>query len=114
MKGTYLGEFEELVLLTIGALFEGAYGVAIKSELEKQTNRRISIGAVHAAVNRLQDKGFLDANFGKPTSERGGKRKKFYKVTTHGQHALKEAMEIRQKMWRQIPSIAFEIKPKEL
>ncbi|UZR97996.1 helix-turn-helix transcriptional regulator [Chondrinema litorale] len=111
MKGTYLGEFEELVLLTIGVLYDNAYGVMIKKELENQAGRKISIGAVHAAVNRLEDKAYLESYFGEPSKERGGKRKKFYKVTTYGQKVLKESMEMRQRLWKQIPDIAFDIKP---
>ena len=109
MKGTYLGEFEELVLLTIGVLYDEAYGVAIKKEMEKQVNRTVSIGAIHAAVNRLEEKGFLESRFGDPTRERGGKRKKFYRVTTEGQEALQEAWNMRQKLWELIPKTAFKL-----
>lgn len=110
MKGTYLGEFEELVLLTIGILRDQAYGVAIKRELEKQTGRTISIGAVHASTNRLQEKGYLESAFGEVTKERGGKRKKYYQVTLFGQKALKTAMDLRRQMWDQIAPDAFSIK----
>ena len=76
MKGTYLGEFEEIVMLSIAALQQDAYGLAIKKELEEQTGRKISISAVHAACNRLETKGFLSSNFGEKSEMRGGKRKK--------------------------------------
>ena len=109
MKGTYLGEFEELVLLTIGVLYDEAYGVAIKKEMEEQLERTVSIGAVHASVNRLEEKGFLASRFGNPTQERGGKRKKFYKVTQQGQQALMEARNMRQKLWGMIPDTAFNL-----
>lgn len=109
MKGTYLGEFEELVLLTIGVLYDEAYGVAIKKEMEEQLDRTVSIGAVHASVNRLEEKGFLASRFGDPTRERGGKRKKFYRVTTEGQQALQEARHMRQKLWELIPETAFKL-----
>ncbi len=109
MKGTYLGEFEELVLLTIGVLYDEAYGVAIKKEMEEQLGRNVSIGAVHASVNRLEEKGFLASRFGDPTRERGGKRKKYYQVTAEGQEALQEAHSLRQKLWDQIPSKAFNL-----
>ena len=109
MKGTYLGEFEELVLLTIGVLYDEAYGVAIKKEMEEQLDRTVSIGAVHASVNRLEEKGFLASRFGDPTRERGGKRKKFYQVTAEGQQALHEARNMRQKLWDLIPETAFKL-----
>ena len=110
MKGTYLGEFEELVLLTIAVLHDGAYGVAIKNELEKQTKRTISIGAVHASTNRLEDKGYLESEFGEVTKARGGKRKKYYKVTVYGQKALKTAMDLRRQLWDQVDPSTFVIK----
>ncbi|MEO1448030.1 MAG: helix-turn-helix transcriptional regulator [Bacteroidota bacterium] len=110
MKGTYLGEFEELVLLTIAALGQDAYGVAIKQELTDQSGRKISIGAVHAACNRLQDKGFLKAEFGQATPKRGGKRKKIYALTQAGQGALVASRDLRQRLWNRIPPTAFDLK----
>lgn len=107
MKGTYLGEFEELVLLCIAVLFDEAYGVNIKANIESQTGRKVSIGAVHAAVNRLEDKGFLKSNFGEPTKTRGGKRKKLYNVTSAGKSSLQNAMQMRQKFWEQLPDFAL-------
>ncbi|MDN4165146.1 helix-turn-helix transcriptional regulator [Cytophagales bacterium LB-30] len=110
MKGTYLGEFEELVLLTVAVLYDEAYGVAVKEEIEKQTERSVSIGAVHAAMVRLEEKGFLESRFGEATAERGGKRKKLYTVTTAGQKALKEALDVRQRLWNKIPDMVFNLK----
>ncbi len=110
MKGTHLGEFEEIILLTIGVLYDEAYGVAIKKELERQSGRKISIGAVHAACNRLEDKGFLTSKFGEKSSTRGGKRKKCYNVTMKGQEALQEARQLRERLWGQIPDAAFQIR----
>lgn len=108
MKGTYLGEFEEIVLLTIAILYGEAYGVAIKKQLEKETGRKISIGAVHAACNRLQDKGFLVSEFGEKSEKRGGKRKKCYIVTKQGQKAIEAARDLRVRLWSQIPKAAFQ------
>ncbi len=108
MKGTYLGEFEEIVLLAVAILYDQAYGLAIKKELEKQTGRTISIGAVHAACNRMQDKNFLEASYSEATSKRGGKRKKLYKVTVEGQKALTAARELRDRMWSQVSGSAFQ------
>lgn len=111
MKGTHIGEFEELVLLVIGVLQTDAYGVAIKKELERQSGRSVSIGAVHAATNRLEIKGFLDSYFGELRRERGGKRKKCYRVTLYGQQTLKAAMDMRTRLWSQIPEGSFIVKP---
>ena len=110
MKGTNLGEFEELVLLVVGVLHPDAYGVAIKKELERKTDRKVSIGAVHAATNRLEHKGFLESYKGALVRERGGKRKKCYKVTFYGQQTLKSVMEMRMQLWQAIPNTAFSVK----
>ena len=74
MKGKYLGEFEEIVLLTIGILYEEAYGVAIRNEIENRLKRRVGLGALHATLVRLEDKGHLNSHLGEATQKRGGKR----------------------------------------
>ncbi|MEL7119278.1 MAG: helix-turn-helix transcriptional regulator [Bacteroidota bacterium] len=109
MKGTHLGEFEEIVMLVIAALQQDAYGLAIKKELEEQTQRKVTISAVHAACNRLEDKGFLSSSFGEKSEKRGGKRKKIYKVSIKGQEALQLANEIRQRLWSRINPGYFQI-----
>src|SRR5688572_22897275 len=88
MKGTNLGEFEELVLLTIAALISEAYSVALCDELEKHTGRKIKLGVVHAVLNRLEQKGFIKSKLGEATKVRGGKRKRYYTVTNTGKIAL--------------------------
>ena len=109
MKGTHLGEFEEIVLLVIAALQQDAYGLGIKKELEEQTERKITISAVHAACNRLEDKGFLSAEFGERSAKRGGKRKKIYAVTMKGEEALRNAYALRQKLWGNISPGTFQM-----
>lgn len=109
MKGTYLGEFEEIVMLTVAALQDEAYGLAIKKELEEQTGRKVTISAVHASCNRLETKGFLTAHFGEKSDKRGGKRKKIYAVSLKGQKALQEAYELRQRLWNRIPGTSFQL-----
>lgn len=107
MKGTHLGEFEELVLLTVASLMGEAYSVAICDELERTTNRKIKLGVVHAVLNRLEDKGMLKSNLGEATKERGGKRKRFYAVTVPGKKALLNAREMREQLWNKIPDFVF-------
>ena len=109
MKGTHLGEFEEIVLLVVAALEANAYGLAIKKELEEQTQRKISISAVHTACNRLEEKGFLNSKFGEKSQQRGGKRKKIYSVSLLGQQALYNAHELRRRLWGRISNSSFEI-----
>lgn len=108
MKGTQLGEFEELVLLATAILFDNAYGLAIKNKLSTELGKNVSLGAVHAACNRLADKGFLDSTWSEATHKRGGKRKKCYTVTLAGQQALEYVRELRKHMWKQIPKAAFQ------
>ena len=98
MKG-YLGEFEELVLLTIAALDENAYGVAIKEDIEKRTDRDISIGALHSTITRLEEKGFVKSWLGDPTQERGGRRKRNFEVTHQGKIVLNHVKELRDELW---------------
>ena len=102
MKGTYLGEFEEVVLLAVGILQENAYGVGIRKELEHQSKRPVNIGAVHTALHRLEEKGFLKSKFGEATLIRGGKRKRLFKLTAYGLKALREAQGLRNQMWSQL------------
>ncbi|GAB3341269.1 hypothetical protein GCM10027299_55350 [Larkinella ripae] len=108
MKGTNLGEFEELVLLTIAALVNEAYSVAICDELEKHTGRVTKLGVVHAVLNRLEEKALVQSSLGEATSARGGKRKRFYEVTQAGKVALIKAKEVREALWRIIPGFNLE------
>lgn len=108
MKGTYLGELEELVLLTVGILYPEAYGVGVMDEIEKQANRSLNISAVHAVLTRLEEKGFLKSKMSEPTEERGGRRKRIFLLTAAGKRALEEANEMRNTMFNQIPRIALQ------
>lgn len=103
-----IGEFEEVVLLTVAVLYENAYGISIKEDIEKRLDRNVSVGAMRTALSRLEKKGFLKSEFGEATPERGGKRKRFYKVTPYGKKALEQVMETRKKLWEAIPSMAFD------
>ena len=108
MKGTYLGEFQEIVLLTVLLLDDNAYGVSIQEEIEARTNRQLSRGALHTALTRLSDKGFITSSYGGATKKRGGRRKRFYQVTNLGKQAIQEARRIREELWSLIPNITFQ------
>ena len=108
MKGTYLGEFEEIVLLAVGILHGKAYGVSIRQEIENQTARNVNIGAVHTALHRLEAKGYLSSRFGEAEEVRGGKRKRLFTLTIPGMEALREAQAIRKQMWSQLPKILLQ------
>ncbi|MFN8353330.1 MAG: helix-turn-helix transcriptional regulator [Spirosomataceae bacterium] len=99
MRRTYLGEFEELVLLTVAILGDTAYGVSITEELESQTGRSVSLSAVHAALHRLEEKGMLSSHMGEATAERGGRRKRLFTLTALGNRTLQEIRSMRNRMW---------------
>ena len=103
MKG-YIGEFEELVLLTIASLGEEAYGVAIKVDIEKRADRSISIGALHSTITRLEEKKYIKSWLGEPTETRGGRRKRFFELTNNGKEALHEIKNLRDELWRESKS----------
>jgi len=99
MKG-YIGEFEELVLLTIASLGENAYGVAIKEDIEMRAGRDISLGALHSTITRLEEKKFIQSWLGEPTQERGGRRKRFFELTHQGKVALHDIKALRDELWK--------------
>ncbi|MCE7995344.1 MAG: PadR family transcriptional regulator [Roseivirga sp.] len=106
MQRINLGEFEELVLLIVAILHDNAYGVAVMEEIESQTGRKINISAVHSALDRLEKKGFLGSHIGGATKARGGRRKRFFKITVAGKGALDFIREQRNKLHDQIPGLA--------
>lgn len=105
MKNKGLGEFEELVLLAVCILADGAYGVSVKQEVEKHSGRSVLLGAVHITLYRLQDKGFLQSEMGGNTAKRGDRRKRLFKITDTGMTQLQNAQDVRQKMWQLIPQL---------
>ena len=107
MKGTQLGEFEELVLLIIGVLFPDAYGLSIREEIINHSNRKVAIGAVHSALSRLQEKGFVKSDLSDATHERGGRRKRLFSITAEGKRALEKNHELRNSLFNQIPAVAL-------
>ncbi len=108
MKGTHLGEFEELVLLTVGVLEDDAYGVTVTEAMQEQTGRAITISTVHTALYRLEKKGFVSSKLDGATKARGGRRKRLYTITSAGHAALVESRGLRDKLWGQMPNYQFE------
>ena len=107
MKNTQLGEFEELVLLVVGSLRDNAYSISIKKTLQEKTKRNPSIGALHSALNRLEKKGFINSHEGGATAERGGRRKRFYEITTYGRKALDYSYQLRSSLYLTLPDIGY-------
>lgn len=108
MKGTYLGEFEELVLLTVGILNDDAYGLSITDELENRTKRKVTISSVHKSLVRLEQKGFLSSHLGGASKERGGRAKKLYQLTNSGKNVLHASKALRNSMWNDVPQMVWE------
>ncbi|MCB0492758.1 MAG: helix-turn-helix transcriptional regulator [Cyclobacteriaceae bacterium] len=99
MKG-FIGEFEELVLLTIASYGDEAYGVIIKEDIEKRAARSISIGALHSTITRLEEKGYIKSWLGEPTEQRGGRRKRFFELTQSGKVGLHQMKNLRDELWK--------------
>ncbi len=104
MRRTYLGEFEELVLLMVAALTGEAYGVNITHEIIEKTARDTRLNQVHASLHRLEEKGMIISKMSKPTAERGGRRKRIFKITAYGRQTLSEIQSVRANLWNLIPS----------
>ncbi|GAB3506477.1 PadR family transcriptional regulator [Emticicia fontis] len=103
MKRAFLGELEEVVLLTVAALQESAYCASITQTIDQQMGRSISFPTVHSTLQRLEEKGFVTSLMGGATAERGGRQKRLFTVTTEGQRALVECKSVRAQLWDQIP-----------
>ena len=108
-SGSYLGEFELMLLLAVIHLGEEAYGVPISSEIERYRKREVSVGSVYAALERLETKGLVDSILGDPTPERGGKAKRYFRITKKGLRQIQETRRILTSLWQTIPDFKFEM-----
>jgi PadR family transcriptional regulator, regulatory protein PadR len=99
-----LGEFEQIVLLAIVHVGEGAYGVPVREEIERRTGREISVGALYTAFDRLERKGFVYSTISDPTPQRGGRARRFVTVSASGLNALRRSRELHDRMWAGISS----------
>lgn len=104
-----IGEFEEIVLLTVGILHGNAYGVTIKDEIEIRLNREVSVGALQTTLRRLEKKGFLTAKHGDSAPSRGGRPKLYFKLTAYGKKAIEYSRETRNKLWDALPKIVLNL-----
>lgn len=109
MKKYFLGEFEEIVLLTIGILNKEAYGVSIKNEIETRLERDVSMGAMHASLVRLESKGYIKSSNGEATEERAGRPRRYFEITALGKKAIAYSKSSREKLWNAIPKAVLEI-----
>lgn len=103
MKRTYLGEFEEVVLLMVAILEGDAYSVTITHEIIEQTGRAVRMNQIHAALQRLEEKGMVVSDMSEPTAERGGRRKRLFMVTDFGRQTLQDIQTVRDSLWNRVP-----------
>jgi len=104
-KRGYLGEMELMVLLAVVRLGDDAYGVPISKELLNLAGREVALGSVYAALDRMQEKGFVTSTLGDPTPERGGRAKRYFQVTGEGLRALKTTRTALIKLWSGVPML---------
>jgi DNA-binding PadR family transcriptional regulator len=96
----YIGEFELLVLLAVIRLGDDAYGVPIAGEIEQRTGRAVAFAAVYAALDRLQNKGLVTSDLGDPTPERGGRAKRYFRITAAGLRSVRETRRALIRSWQ--------------
>ena len=107
-KRGYLGELELMLLLAVIHLGDEAYGVPISRELEKHRGKNVSLGSVYAALERLEGKGLVVSNLGDPTPERGGKAKRFFRITKLGLRQVQDTRRVLTGLWQTIPDFKFQ------
>jgi PadR family transcriptional regulator, regulatory protein PadR len=103
-----LSRNEEIVLLAIWRLQENAYGVTIREQVSKVTNNDWSFGAIYVPLDKLTQKGYVNKSLSEPTTQRGGRSKCMYQLTSKGKTALKEIREVQEALWKDISSVAFD------
>ena len=105
----YLGEFELMILLAVLHLGDGAYGVPISRELERHRGRDVSVGSVYAALDRLESKGLVASTLGDPTPERGGKAKRYFRITEEGLRQVHETRRVLTVLWTSLPELKHDL-----
>ena len=110
MKRIQLGEFEEVVLLTVGVLHGNAYGVTIKDEIEQRLGRGVTVGALQITLRRLESKGYLKSKLGESTESRRGRPKLLFEITAYGKKALEYTKGSRDELWNALPKLVLKLK----
>lgn len=107
VKGNYLGELEELVLVSVASLADNAYGVSVRQYIMDMAQRDVNISAIHEVLKRLERKGYLKSKMGGATNERGGRRKRFFVLTAAGTREMQQAIEVKMQLYKGIPSVSL-------
>jgi len=105
MSREALGNFELMVMLALIRLGDAAYGVPISKTIEQSTNREVLVGSVYAALERLEAKGYVSSRVGEPTSERGGRAKRYFRITDKGLRQVRETQGALVRLWKGIPAL---------
>ncbi len=109
MRKAYLGEFEELILTIVMILKDDAYGNSIVKAIKEHQNRSVNLSAVHVTLYRLEDKGYLKSSMRGATKERGGRRKRYFQVTSAGAALIKEMRVSKIQLWKLVPQFQFSL-----
>jgi DNA-binding PadR family transcriptional regulator len=109
MKGTYLGELEELVLITVASLENNAYGVTILNQMASLAGREVNISAIHAVLRRLEAKGMLKSRMGGATAERGGRSKRYFNLTAAGKRTVEANIALRVQLYNKVPGLSVKL-----
>lgn len=104
-----IGEFEEVVLLTVGILHGNAYGVTIRKELEERLGRTVSVGALQITLRRMEEKGYLQSVHGEKTERRAGRPKLFFTITPAGKRAITYTRQTRNALWDSLPELVLNL-----
>jgi PadR family transcriptional regulator PadR len=105
MSREFLGNFELMVLLAVLRLEDDAYGVPIANAIEESTGRDVIQASVYNALERLEEKGLVSSRLGEPTAERGGKAKKYFRITAKGLREVKATRNALTRLWKGIPAL---------
>ncbi|HWE52368.1 MAG TPA: PadR family transcriptional regulator [Bryobacteraceae bacterium] len=104
-RRSFLGEFELMVLLALIRLGDDAYGVPISRELEQHLGREVALGSVYAALERLEEKGLASSRLGEPTADRGGRAKRYFRVTEDGLKEVRATQRALVSLWKGLPKL---------
>jgi len=104
-KRSYLGNFELIVMLALIRLGENAYGVPIAHEIEAKGGREVSLAGIYATLDRLETKGLVSSELGEPTRERGGRAKRYFRVTARGLREVRQTQQALKRLWQDLPQL---------
>ncbi len=109
MSDYKIGEFEEIVMYTVGILHGNAYGVTIKDEIESRLKRKVSVGALQVTLRRLESKGLLSSDHGDTEDSRRGRPKLFFSLTAYGKNVLASIRNNRNQLWDALPQVIMDL-----